>query len=147
MKTKLWVLGAFLLITLQAVAQKEVFSKSGEAINGYDAVAYFTESKPVKGKKELSYTWKDATWLFSTEQNLKSFKSDPEKFAPQFGGFCAYGVSDNHKAPTSPDAWTIVDNKLYLNYNSDVKTLWSKDRSNLIQKANTNWPGVKNEKD
>jgi hypothetical protein len=140
-------IGSFILITFHVSAQKEVFSRSNEAINGYDPVAYFTESKPAKGKKEFSYVWKDSNWLFASEKNRDAFKTDPDKYAPQFGGFCAYGVSDNHKAPTSPDAWTIVDGKLYLNYDAGVKHLWSKDRENLIKKANTNWPEVKKEKD
>ena len=144
---RLFLFSAFIVFSLQAFGQKEVFSKSNEAINGYDPVAYFNESKPVKGTKEFKYVWKDATWLFSSQKNLDAFKADPEKFAPQFGGFCAYGVSDNHKAPTSPDAWTIVDGKLYLNYDLGVKELWSKDRDKRIKVANANWPEVKKEKD
>lgn len=138
---------AIMLVSISSFAQKEVFSKSDEAINGYDPVAYFLESKPVKGKTEFTYVWKDSNWLFSSAKNRDAFKSDPEKYAPQFGGFCAYGVSDNHKAPTSPTAWTIVNGKLYLNYDEGVKALWSKDRDDRIAKANANWPEVKKEKD
>lgn len=130
-----------------AYSQKEVFSKSDLAIQGYDPVAYFKESKPVQGKKEFSHVWKDATWQFSSQENLTTFKANPEKFAPQFGGYCAYGVADGHKAPTSPDAWTVVGDKLYLNYNKDVRELWKKDQKNFIKKANENWPEVKKEKD
>jgi hypothetical protein len=106
-------------------AQHEVFMKSGEAIRGYDPVAYFKEAQPVKGKDEYTYTWKDAVWKFSNEQNLKDFKANPAQFAPQFGGYCAYGMSDEkgHKASTQPDAWTIVDGKLYLNYNTDLRAV------------------------
>ena len=136
-----------MFLTLHVSAQKEVFSKSNEAINGYDPVAYFTESKPVKGKKEFTFVWKESNWLFSSAKNRDLFKGDPEKYAPQFGGFCAYGVSEDHKSPTSPDAWTIVDGKLYLNYDKDVKELWSKDRDNCIKKANENWAELKKEKD
>jgi YHS domain-containing protein len=122
-------------------AQKgEVFATSRGAISGYDAVSFFTEQKPVKGKKEFSIKWKDATWYFSSEENKKAFVSDPEKYAPQFGGYCAYGVSQNHKSPTEIDTWTMVDGKLYFNYNNEVKQLWLKDQSNLIQLANKNWP-------
>jgi YHS domain-containing protein len=128
-------------------AQSEVFSESSEAIHGYDPVAYFKEGKPVKGKKEVAFTWKGATWLFSSEQNRTDFKTNPDKFSPQFGGYCAYGVADGHKAPTSPDAWTIVDGKLYLNYDTDVRALWNKDRDGFIKKANGNWPSVRKEKD
>jgi YHS domain-containing protein len=136
-----------MLILNAAFGQQEVFSKLNEAIQGYDPVAYFKDSKAIKGKKELSYTWKGASWLFSSEQNLNDFKSNPEKFAPQFGGYCAYGVADGHKAPTSPDAWTIVDGKLYLNYDKGVRELWDKDRDAFVKKANANWPTVKKEKD
>ena len=135
------------MLTLHVYAQEEVFSKSNEAINGYDPVAYFTESKPVKGKKEFTFVWRESNWLFSSAKNRDLFKGDPEKYAPQFGGFCAYGVSEDHKSPTSPDAWTIVDGKLYLNYDKGVKELWSKDRDSCIKKANENWPKLKKEKD
>ena len=133
-----------MLIGIASHAQKaEVFSTSSGAIRGYDPVAYFKVGKPVMGDPKISFHWHDADWYFSNQENLNSFKTSPEKYAPQFGGYCAYGVSDNHKAPTDPDAWTIVDDKLYLNYNLNVKTLWSKDRASLIQKANDLWPAVK----
>jgi len=139
---------AFVLLLLISPAfGQEVFTKSETAIQGYDPVAYFKEAKPVMGKKEFSYRWKDATWWFASTQNLNDFKANPEKFAPQFGGYCAYGVADGHKATTSPDAWTIVGDKLYLNYNKDVMAKWRKDTAGYILKANTNWPTVKLEKD
>jgi YHS domain-containing protein len=144
---KLLMAGAFMLLVLQVSAQTEIFSKSNEAINGYDPVAYFTESKPVKGKNEFTFVWKESNWFFSSAKNRDLFKADPEKYAPQFGGFCAYGVSEDHKSPTSPDAWTIVDGKLYLNYNKDVKELWTKDRDSRIKVANENWLELKKEKD
>jgi YHS domain-containing protein len=144
---KIIVLAAFILMIGSAYSQKEVFSKSDTAIQGYDAVAYFKNSKAMLGKKEFSYTWKGAAWNFTSKENMNDFKTNPEKFAPQFGGYCAYGVADGHKAPTSPDAWTIVDNKLYLNYNKDVRELWKKNQHGFIKKANENWPDVKKEKD
>jgi YHS domain-containing protein len=130
-----------------AFAQKEVFTKSDEAIQGYDPVAYFKEGKPMKGKKEFSFLWNEATWIFASRENLAAFKIDPEKYAPQFGGYCAYGISEGHKAPTSPDAWTIVDGKLYLNYNKNVRSLWNEKQSDHIANANKNWPKIKLEKD
>jgi YHS domain-containing protein len=136
-----------MVLLTPAFAQQEVYSRSNKAIHGYDPVAYFKESKPVKGKEELMYAWKGANWHFSTAQNLADFKATPEKFAPQFGGYCAYGVADGHKAPTSPDAWTVVDGKLYLNYDKGVRTLWQKDQAGFIKKANDHWPVVKKEKD
>jgi YHS domain-containing protein len=126
---------------------QEIFSKSDQAIQGYDAVAYFKDAKPVKGKNEFTYKWKDGVWYFSSQENLNDFKANPEKYAPQFGGYCAYGVADGHKATTSPDAWTIVNGKLYLNYNKDVRELWKKDQDGYIKKANRNWPEVQKQKD
>jgi len=135
---------AVALFTMYSHAQKsEVFTSKGYAVNGYDVVGYFTQGKPVEGKKTFLYQWHNAYWLFSTKQNLDSFSHSPEKYAPQFGGYCAYGVSEGHKATTEPDAWTIVDGKLYLNYNKDVQQLWKKDIPGRIIKAEKNWPKVK----
>lgn len=138
----------FLVFTLpQAFAQSsEVFTTDEGAIHGYDPVAYFKEGKPLMGKKEFSTLWNGAQWCFSSKQNLEAFKSNPEKYAPQYGGYCAYGTSEGHKAPTQPDAFTIVNGKLYLNYNKDVKTEWSKNQKERIQKADQNWPMVKSSK-
>jgi YHS domain-containing protein len=129
---------------VQAQAQKsEIFVSGGKAIKGYDPVAFFKEAKPVKGADSLSYQWKQATWLFSTRENLNAFRSDPDKYAPQYGGYCAYGTSQGHKAPTQADSWTIVNDKLYFNYNKDVKVMWNKDQQNLIQVADEKWPELK----
>jgi YHS domain-containing protein len=117
------------------------------AIQGYDPVAYFKQAMPVSGRPEYSYKWKGAVWQFSSQMNLDDFKANPEKFAPQFGGYCAYGMAEGHKAPTSYDAWTILDGKLYLNYNKNVQGLWNMDRAGNIEKAVKNWPTVKNDKD
>ena len=99
----------------------EVYATKEGAIDGYDPVAFFTDQKPVKGKKEISYVWNGATWYFASQENAKAFKQQPEKYAPQYGGYCAYGTADGHKAPTKIDTWTVVENKLYFNYNQDVK--------------------------
>lgn len=133
-----------LFAVLSVSAQKSaVFEQSGKAIRGYDPVAYFTERKPVLGKEEFNYNWNNATWYFSNQQHLDSFKVNPEKYTPQYGGYCAYGLSEGHKAPTSPDAWTILNGKLYLNYNLQVRGLWNKNREERIETADKNWPGIK----
>ena len=125
-------------------AQKlEVFNPSDKAIRGYDPVAYFTEGKAVKGNENLTYHWHDADWYFSSTQNLNSFSKNPDKYVPQYGGYCAYGLSEGHKAPTDPDAWTIVDGKLYLNYSKDVRTKWRENEKERIEKADKNWPQLK----
>jgi YHS domain-containing protein len=138
----------FLYILSSSVAQSpEVFATKEGAINGYDPIAYFKEGQAVKGKKEFSTEWNGAQWLFSSEENLKAFKSNPEKYAPQYGGYCAYGASDGegHKSPTQPDAFTIVDDKLYLNYNKNVKVEWNKNQKERILTADKNWPTLKNQ--
>jgi YHS domain-containing protein len=127
-----------------SVAQVDYYSNAdGLAINGYDPVAYFLENKPVRGAGHLKYSWQEVEWHFKDQANLEVFKSNPEKYAPQFGGYCAYGVSEDHKSPTEPAAFTIVDNKLYLNYSLKVKQLWLKDRDNHIVKAESNWENLK----
>jgi YHS domain-containing protein len=126
--------------------QDEIFVKDNAAINGYDAVAYFTERKPVKGSSDFSVQYKGATWLFANKLNAGLFKADPEKYEPQYGGYCAFGCSRGYKAKTSPDAWTIVNGKLYLNYNMDVRETWNKDQQGYIKKADVNWAEVKNKK-
>ena len=134
----------FSIVFLTVLAQKpEVFSTDAGAIGGYDPVAFFKESKPVVGKKEFSQSWNGAVWYFSTAENLEAFKADPEKFAPQFGGWCAYGTADGHKSPTLPETWTMVDNKLYFNYNKEVQKLWNKNQKGLIDQANRRWPEVR----
>lgn len=139
------LLASLCLLSVDAQSQKsEVFATGDGAISGYDPVAYFTEKKPVKGKPELKYDWRGQTWYFSTQKNLTVFSAAPENFAPQFGGYCAYGMSRGYKAKTEPDAWSIVDGKLYLNYNKDVRETWNTQQAAFIQKANANWPGVKN---
>lgn len=137
----------FMLLTATAFAQKtDVFAPDKQAIRGYDPVAYFAENKPVKGKPDFTYQWQEVTWSFASQANLDAFKADPAKYAPQYGGYCAYGLSEGHKSPTDPDAFTIVDDKLYLNYNPNVKTLWTKDRDGRIKKADVNWPALKDTK-
>ncbi|RFS15532.1 YHS domain-containing (seleno)protein [Emticicia sp. C21] len=127
--------------------EKAVYEKNGIAINGYDPVGYFTESNAIEGKETFSYVWSNTKWLFISQENLDAFKANPAKYAPQFGGFCAFGVSENHKSPTDPNAWTIVDDKLYLNYSKKVKELWSKDIPTRIKKASDNWPSLNKSKE
>jgi YHS domain-containing protein len=121
------------------------YHAGGVAINGFDAVSYFLDSAAIKGSKIFTYTWNNVEWRFSNQRNLEAFKSNPERYAPQFGGFCAYGVADDHKAPTQPNAFTIYEGK-YLNYNTKVMDLWRKDMNGYIQKAEENWIDLKDEK-
>jgi YHS domain-containing protein len=133
----------FVLPVLSQAQVSEIFTTDEGAIQGYDAVAYFTEGKPIKGSNEFTFKHKNETWYFASADHLQKFKANPEKFTPQFGGYCAYGMSRGYKAKTDPEAWTIVDGKLYLNYNLDVRKIWNEKQMEFIEKANSNWPTVK----
>ncbi|PCH64464.1 MAG: YHS domain protein [Gammaproteobacteria bacterium] len=114
------------------------------AVSGYDTVAYFDEGTPVEGSKKFEYEWMDATWRFHTAANLELFKKEPEKYAPQYGGYCAYAVSQNTTASTDPTKFHIKDGKLYLNYNGKVQKKWLAERDMFIVDADKNWPNVLN---
>jgi YHS domain-containing protein len=135
------ILFAFSL-TWSTAQTTQYFNSDGVAIRGYDPVAYFTENKPVEGSKQFSYSWQGSQWHFNSQENLNLFKANPDKYAPQFGGYCAYGVSEDHKSPTEANAFTIVNDKLYLNYNLEVKQLWMKDVKARIEKAEVNWKAM-----
>ncbi|MDP3857507.1 MAG: YHS domain-containing (seleno)protein [Stagnimonas sp.] len=102
-------------------------SATGVAINGYDTVAYFTDGKPVKGSEAFTYSWNGAQWQFASKAHLDLFKAAPEKYAPQYGGYCAYGVSQGYLVSIEPEQFTVLDGKLYLNYDSGVQKKWTKD--------------------
>ena len=115
---------------------------SNVAIEGYDPVAYFLESKPVEGSKSYQSKWSGASWHFKSAENKALFEADPEKYAPQYGGYCAWAASQNTVAGIEPEQWTIVDGKLYLNYNEEVKGQWLVDTTKHILDGDKNWPGL-----
>lgn len=131
-----------LLAGIAHAAKSAVFTDGGVAIRGYDPVAYFTQSAPVAGDAAYRAAYNGATWLFASAENQALFEAQPEAFAPQYGGYCAYAVSKGGTVTTSPDAWTIVDDKLYLNFNKVVRGIWSNDIPGNIAKADANWPSV-----
>ena len=139
-------LGVALAVSLPAFAADPINTTyfGNLAIEGYDAVAYFKDSQAVKGSKDFEYEWMDATWRFSSAENLASFTADPDQYAPQYGGYCAYAVSQNSTAGIDPTQFTVHEDKLYLNYNKKIQTRWLGDRDNFIDAANRNWPGVLN---
>ena len=114
----------------------------GVAVGGYDPVAYFKEGRAVKGSKEITTTWDGVKWRFSSAENRDKFIAMPQKFSPQYGGYCAYAVAKNATAKGDPRNWKIVDDKLYLNYNSRIQKRWEKRQSSFIEKADKNWPSV-----
>lgn len=119
-----------------------VFAESGIAIRGADAVAYFTEGTYVPGNPEFTYEWGGAVWQFASTQNRDAFAQSPTEYAPQYGGFCAWAVSQGYTAPVDPTAWKVVDGKLYLNFNAGVQKRWQRDIPGNIAKGDRNWPGV-----
>lgn len=127
---------------LAFAGEAPVFSTEEGAIRGYDPVAYFTVGKPVRGKDQFTTKWQGATFKFSSAENLALFKAEPTAYAPQYGGYCAFAVSKGATAGTVPDAWSIVDGKLYLNYSLNVRNRWSKDVPGNIKAADRNWPAV-----
>ena len=136
-------IAALAAIPAAATAEDPVFTARGNlAIRGYDPVAYFTEGKAVKGDKDFTLGWQGADWRFASAANRDAFSEDPEKYAPQYGGYCAWAVSRNYTAPTDPDAFTLVNGKLYLNYNKRVMRQWLEDRDRNIEQADENWPAV-----
>lgn len=114
----------------------------GKAVKGYDVVSYFTEGKAVPGSGDFEYEWMGAKWRFTTAEHRDLFKAHPEKYAPQYGGYCAYAVAKGDLVDIDPEAFTVVDGKLYLNYSADVQKKWSQDIPGYIKKADAQWPGL-----
>jgi YHS domain-containing protein len=115
----------------------------GVAIKGYDPVAYFTDNRPVRGLPEFQYVWHGATWRFSSAAHREIFRQHPDRYAPRYGGYCAYAVSQGKIADIDPDSWTVFEDVLYLNLNPDVKKKWEKDKRGYIRKAEENWPKLR----
>jgi YHS domain-containing protein len=112
------------------------------AINAHDPVAYFTESRPVRGDAAHAVDWNGATWYFANAENAATFSANPDAYAPVFGGYCAYAASRGYLADTRPEAWTVYDGKLYLNANLRARELWLRDVPGNIAAGLSNWPGI-----
>lgn len=115
---------------------------SGVALSGYDAVSFFTDSKPVNGNPEITAVHKGATYFFSSDGHKKVFESNPDKYAPQFGGFCAFGTSVGALFPIDVNTAQVYKDKLYVNLNPDVLVEFEKDKDGTIAKAEKNWPDL-----
>lgn len=116
--------------------------KNNLAVSGYDTVAYFNAGAPAKGFEEFSTEYNGATWFFSSQENLDLFTANPGKYAPEYGGYCAYATAKGKLVKADPEAWNITDGKLYLNYNKKVREKWLKDKENYISIANQNFPDL-----
>ena len=144
-RTLLTLIAVVMLKASPASAAAPIYTGtfSSQAVSGYDTVAYFTEGKPVKGNPEFKTEYKGAEWRFASQANLDAFKANPDKYAPQYGGYCAYAVgAKNALVSADPEAWSIVNDKLYLNYDKDIQQTWVKDQANYIRKGDANWPGL-----
>lgn len=118
------------------------YAESGIAIRGTDAVAYFTEGEPVRGDAAYAVEWMGCSWHFASAANLETFIGNPRAYAPQYGGYCAWAVSQGYTASTIPEAWKIVDDKLYLNFSHRIQRRWEQDIPGNIAAADTNWPSI-----
>ena len=123
-------------------ATPPVYSEGNIAIDGSDAVAYFTERRPVAGNSAFEYDWNGATWRFVTGPNRDAFAADPARYAPVYGGYCAWAAAEGYIAPTAPEAWTIHDGRLYLNFSRRIRRRWERDIEGNIARGNANWPGI-----
>ena len=135
-----WLAG-FSLMAAAAVAAAPINTGwfSDLTLKGYDPVAYFTDSKPVEGSADFTYKWNGATWHFASAAHRDLFAKEPAKYAPQYGGYCAWAMTRGDKADIDPTCWKIVNGKLYLNYSKDIQTQWSATIPDNISKANTEW--------
>ncbi len=128
------------------MADPAVFlNEKGVALSGHDPVAYFTVKSPTFGQDKFTATYQGATYWFSSAENRDAFKAEPAKYAAQYGGYCAYAASLGKKAPGDPMQWTVLNNKLYLNYDERIQKQWSADRAGNIAKADAKWNGIKND--
>lgn len=143
----LWAfLSLFVMMSVgQAYAAKdEIYTawNSDLAVKGYDSVAYHAAGEPIKGKKAFQTQWKGKSWRFVSAANLELFKASPEKYAPKYGGYCAWAVSKGYTAKGDPKAWKIVEGQLYLNFNKSIQKKWEKDIPGHIKRGDENWPEV-----
>lgn len=142
---KLVIVSMLLLVMVTAaVAEKRLINvdRNGLALKGYDPVAYFTENRPVKGDAKFQSTFNGATYYFASAANKKTFEADPNKYEPQFGGFCAYAASQGHTAKIEPDAFEVLNGRLLLQYDRSVRDLFNKDQQGNLAKADRNWPSI-----
>src|ERR1051325_2946286 len=142
---KLAIISALLVVLVTAAAaQKRLINtdKNGLALQGYDPVAYFSENRPVRGNAQFQSSYNGGTYYFASATNKATFDSNPKKYEPQFGGFCAYAVSQGHTAKIEPDAFQVLNDRLLLQYDKGVREKFNKDSQGNLKKADQNWPGL-----
>jgi len=144
----LFIVPFVLLCLIGAAPAKDYVNvdRNGIGIQGYDPVAYFTEKSAVEGSKDNAASYKGVTYLFASEANKAAFAKDPEKYVPQFGGFCAWAVSQGYTAKIDPEAFQIVDGRLLLQYSPKIRDRFNQDTKGNLEQADANWPGLVEEK-
>jgi YHS domain-containing protein len=143
-------LGAALMLALSTLAPQSAMAGKdkvftglvkGTGAGGYDVVSYFSGA-PTVGNADITSEWNGATWRFASAANKAAFDANPEQYAPVFGGYCAYAVANGYTAKGDPEAWSVIDGKLYLNYSTGIRTKWLEDVPGNITAGNANWPKV-----
>jgi YHS domain-containing protein len=138
--TALYLLAPVGILTAQITLINS--TEDGIAIKGYDPVAYFTIGAAVEGSAEHSLEWGGAVWFFSSVENLEAFRSDPERYAPRYGGYCAWAAAKGYLADIDPEAFTVYNDRLYLNFSKSIKRRWDRDKDGNIEAADANWPEI-----
>jgi YHS domain-containing protein len=141
-KYKALLLLSLLIAATAGAADTLQYATSNGAIDGYDPVSYFTDGAAQRGSPDITAEWNGATWRFTSVGNRDAFKDDPEKYAPQYGGFCALGMAHGGDVPTNPEAWTIWEGKLYLNMIKEVSVTWRYNPDKLIERADVKWEAM-----
>lgn len=134
-----------LIATRASAAEPNVYQNAGIAIDGADAVAFFglgVDDAPVIGSSEHAFEWNGATWHFATAENRATFAADPEAYAPAFGGYCAYAAARGYVASTVPEAWSVVDGRLFLNYSTRIRRRWLRELPDAIGQGDANYPAI-----
>ena len=135
--------GAAALLTPAPLPPARVFAMDGLAIRGADAVAFHAEGAAVPGDPDVAHDWAGARWTFATVENRDRFAADPMRYAPAYGGFCAWAVAEKGELfSTRPENWAVVDGRLFLNFDDRVQALWDRDRAGFIAAADRRWPGI-----
>jgi YHS domain-containing protein len=138
------IVAIFSLSLIASAADKQLVNKDadGFAVQRFDPVAFFVDGRPEKGDPKIQSIYQGARYVFTSADHKRMFDAEPAKYVPVYGGYCAYGVANGHTVPVKIETWQIFDNKLILNYDSDVRTKFDKDKSGNLQKADANWPGL-----
>ncbi|MCG6657907.1 YHS domain protein [Halomonas campisalis] len=146
MKRTSWMAAMVMVLglawALETVAEERIFTRDGLAIGGTDPVAYFTQGQPVQGSPDYRLEWRNATWKFASAEHRDRFEANPEAYAPQYGGWCAWAAARGEAAATIPEAWKIVDDKLYLNFNHRIQRRWEANIPAYIEAADERWPNI-----